>query len=470
MSIINTMLRDLDKRNARSGAGATAGDGVRAAQPTRRLRAGRHSKPALAGVALVAAAAAWWIPQRFAAATLPVAVQAARPSFVATAGPAAVQPAAPGPSAAPAATVHDLTAAAHSPNAAAIASVGAASASTGAPAARAATAAPRAIALANAPGNATANAHANAHANAAANAPANTAANARANAPAIARANATASTTANASGNAPANAPAIAARAEPKSSVSTAMLSSPPSGAVAGTLDVTATPGRADEGPSPTPPAATAKTYGPAQMSAKLVGEAQVAAGQGRQDEARTLLQKALAASPQDVTAREMLVGLHVDAGRLDEARTLLEEGQRLQPERASFALSLARMRAEAGDARGAIRLLDGVRATAGDDPQYHAVLAALLLDDKRYEEAAQHYLVALRADPANTRWLVGIGVAWENTGKPAQALEAYRRADAAPALQPEVASFIAERLARLGVHARAADPQPLDGIRESRR
>jgi MSHA biogenesis protein MshN len=461
MSIINTMLRDLDKRNARPAAGASAGDGVRAAQPSRRLRAGPHSKPALAGVALVAAAAAWWIPQRFAAATIPVAVQASRPSFIATPGPAAVPPAAPGPSAAPAATVHDSTAAAQAPNAAAIASVSAASAST---------AAPRGNARANVPANALANATANALANATANARGNATANAPTNAPAIATANAPAIATATAPAIARANAPAIAPRVEPKSAVTTAMLSPPPSLAVAATLDVPATQGHADERPSPTAQAATAKTYGPAQMSAKLVGEALVSAGQGRQDEARTLLQRALAADPQDATAREMLVGLHVDAGRLDEARALLEEGQRLQPEHASFALSLARMRAETGDARGAIRLLDGVRASAGDDPQYHAVLAALLLDDRRYEEAAQHYLVALRADPANTRWLVGIGVAWENSGKPAQALEAYRRADAAPALQPEVASFIAERMARLGVHARAADPQPLDGTRESRR
>ena len=82
---------------------------------------------------------------------------------------------------------------------------------------------------------------------------------------------------------------------------------------------------------------------------------------------------------------------------------------------------------------------------------RYHAFLAALLLRGQRYDEAVEHYLVALRSDPANTNWLVGVGVAFEGVNKPADAVEAYRRADGAANLTPEVADFLSERLARLG-------------------
>ena len=196
--------------------------------------------------------------------------------------------------------------------------------------------------------------------------------------------------------------------------------------------------------------AAGGKTYSPKQLSANLLGEAVLLDQQGRQDEAKELLQRLLAANALDVQVRQMLIRLQLDAGRVDEARALLVEGQRLLPEQSNFTLTLARLKVESGDVSGAIQLLDAARAGARNEPQYHAFLAALLLRVQRYDEAVQHYLVALRSDPANANWLVGVGVAFEGVGKHADAAEAYGRADGASNLTPEMASFLSERLARL--------------------
>ena len=73
----------------------------------------------------------------------------------------------------------------------------------------------------------------------------------------------------------------------------------------------------------------------------------------------------------------------------------------------------------------------------------------------QRYDEAVQHYLVALRSDPANVSWLVGVGVALEGVGKQADAAEAYRRAEGASNLTHEMAVFVSERLARLRISER---------------
>ena len=196
--------------------------------------------------------------------------------------------------------------------------------------------------------------------------------------------------------------------------------------------------------------ATSAKTYNAKQVSANLVGEAIVLDQEGRQEEAKVPLQRALAANPLDIQARQMLIRLQMDSGRSDEARALLAEGQRLHPELSDFTLSLARLKVESGDSSGAIQLLEAGRAAARDEPQYHALMAALLLRSQRYDDAVQHYLVALRADPANVSWLVGVGVALEGVGKPADAAEAYHRADGASNLTPEMATFLSERLARL--------------------
>jgi MSHA biogenesis protein MshN len=210
---------------------------------------------------------------------------------------------------------------------------------------------------------------------------------------------------------------------------------------------------------SPDTDVVSTRAYGGKQMN--LFNEAVAMDQQGRRDEAVALLQKALVASAEDLQSRQLLVRLKVEAGRIDEARALLAEGLRLHPGRIDFTLALARFQAESGDAGGAIQLLEAGRAAARDEPVYHALLAALLLRAKRHDEAVQHYLVALRSNPANSSWLIGIGLALEGAGRPLDAAEAYRRATVDANLPPETARFLGERLVQLGRGERAGATAP---------
>jgi MSHA biogenesis protein MshN len=220
---------------------------------------------------------------------------------------------------------------------------------------------------------------------------------------------------------------------------------------VPGTPDKVETPAPPPNAIAASPKAAGGKLYSAKQASANLLSEAVTLEQQGRQEEAKAPLQRLLAAHPLDVEARQMLVQLQLDTGQVEQARSLLAEGRRLLPAQSNFTLALARLAVDSGDVSGAIHLLEADRPSARDEPQYHAFLAALLLRVERYDEAIQHYLVALRSDPANGNWLLGVGVAFEGAGKRADAAEAYRRADGAPNLTPAMTSFLSERLARLG-------------------
>ena len=210
------------------------------------------------------------------------------------------------------------------------------------------------------------------------------------------------------------------------------------------------------ETPSPptiaaaSPRAAGGKTYSPEQVSTNLLGEAVKLDQQGHQEEAMVPLQRLLAANPLNVRGRQMLAQLQLDTGHVEQARLLMAEGQRLLPEQSNFTLTLARLQVESGDVGGAIHLLEADHSSARDEPQFHALLAALLLRVERYDDAVQHYLVALRSDPANASWLLGVGVALEGVGKHVDAAEAYRRAEGSEHLTPETANFLSERLARL--------------------
>ena len=196
--------------------------------------------------------------------------------------------------------------------------------------------------------------------------------------------------------------------------------------------------------------AAGGKTYSAEQVSANLLAEALKLDQQGHLEEAKVPLERLLAADPLNVRARQMLVQLQLDTGHGEQARQLLAEGQRLRPEQSDFTLALARLQVESGDVAGATRLLEAVPAGARDDPQIRAFLAALLLRAGRTDEAVQHYLVALRSDPSNASWLVGVGVALEGVGNRGDAAQAYRRAESSSSLTPELANFLSERLAQL--------------------
>lgn len=196
--------------------------------------------------------------------------------------------------------------------------------------------------------------------------------------------------------------------------------------------------------------ASAGKTYSPEQVSANLFGEAVKLDQQGHQEEAKVPLQGLLAANPRNVRARQMLAQLQLDTGQVEQARLLLAEGQRLLPEQSNFTLTLARLQVESGDVAGAIHLLEADHSSARNEAQFHAFLAALLLRVERHDEAMQHYLVALRSDPANVSWLVGVGVAMEGVGKEIDAAEAYRRAEGSANLTPEMANFLSQRLAQI--------------------
>ena len=106
--------------------------------------------------------------------------------------------------------------------------------------------------------------------------------------------------------------------------------------------------------------------------------------------------------------------------------------------------------RSDGGDLAGAIATLQGLRPGAKEQPGQRALLAALLLRAQRFDEAVTQYRIALRQEPEQPQWLVGLGVSLEGLGRGAEAVEAYRLATRAPDLNPDTAQFLSDRLGQL--------------------
>jgi MSHA biogenesis protein MshN len=167
-----------------------------------------------------------------------------------------------------------------------------------------------------------------------------------------------------------------------------------------------------------------------------------------RENQARPLLEEAIALSPGHVAARETLAALLSEAGQNQEAEAVLRAGRELNPDHAWFALSLARLQAARGDVEGAVATLQSGMGGRGVNAEYRATLAALLVRLRQYPDAARQYEQALRQQPGQGTWWLGLGLAMEAQGKNDEARSAFRHALTAGNLPDKLAEFVRAKLA----------------------
>lgn len=157
---------------------------------------------------------------------------------------------------------------------------------------------------------------------------------------------------------------------------------------------------------------------------------------------------EALRADPDHAGARQLAAVLMFEARRLDEAGALLRAGLERTPQQPRLAYLLARLKAETGDADGALALLPAGVALSGEA---NGLRAAILARQGRFKDALPAYEAALRQDPGNAAWWLGLGLALEANDQVDLARQALRRARALGTLGPDVQTYVEQKLASLG-------------------
>ena len=121
-----------------------------------------------------------------------------------------------------------------------------------------------------------------------------------------------------------------------------------------------------------------------------------------------------------------------------------------LDPTQSGLIMLLARIQLDSGDLHAALATMEHGMANAGANPEYHALMAALLIRDKRNKEAVEQYTVALTAQPENGVWWMGLGMALQADSHFPEAREAFLRAKRSSTLTPELQAFVEQRLGQL--------------------
>lgn len=168
---------------------------------------------------------------------------------------------------------------------------------------------------------------------------------------------------------------------------------------------------------------------------------------QGHTEEGVAMLQSLLQANTRNVAARQALAGAYVGQRRWDEALALLGQGLALMPEQATWAMSVARIQVERGQATEAWATLQKHAGHALQNAEYQGFAGVLLQHLKKPHEAVERYRAALRLRPREGRWWYALATALEEDGQAAEALEAYRRAQSLGGLTPAMNEDIAAKL-----------------------
>ncbi|HEU4618693.1 MAG TPA: tetratricopeptide repeat protein [Gammaproteobacteria bacterium] len=196
-----------------------------------------------------------------------------------------------------------------------------------------------------------------------------------------------------------------------------------------------------------------------------LVARGQLLLEMKRSDDARSLLDSALAADPKDQTVQEahaqLYVALAQDAssrGAYDDAEQLLEEGLAQHPNHRSLRYSQALLYQERGEMRKSARALEDLAKDYPDDPTVLNALGYLLTDQfDRYTEARGYIQKALAKEPDNPAIIDSMGWVLYKLGDYKGALDYLDRAYKLYS-DPEVAAHLVSTKWALGRKQEALD------------
>jgi tetratricopeptide (TPR) repeat protein len=171
------------------------------------------------------------------------------------------------------------------------------------------------------------------------------------------------------------------------------------------------------------------------------------AAESGRYPYAIQSLTALLQSDPEYNDARVSLTALLLDQGKLAKANTIVDDGLQLHPGYTPFVELKARILTAEGRLKAAIALLQTAAPSLTDNPEYHGLMAALYARSEHDQEAVHIYQQLLELDPHNGNWWFGLGVSQDKLDRPRDAIEAFSKAIAEGHLNQDAIGYLQKRL-----------------------
>ncbi len=177
---------------------------------------------------------------------------------------------------------------------------------------------------------------------------------------------------------------------------------------------------------------------------------AKVFSGEGKNNDSIRVLQTILSSDAEYVPARTLLANILYEQGNFDKADEILREGLLQRPLYPPYVQLKAEILVDQGKIKEAFHLLQKAPPTLEENPEYHALLAALYQRLGKSLLAEGLYEQLLKVEPSNSRWWVGLGIARESQNKKPEALIAFSKASMISSLSPELRNYVDSRISSL--------------------
>ncbi len=158
--------------------------------------------------------------------------------------------------------------------------------------------------------------------------------------------------------------------------------------------------------------------------------------------------EQALALNPGLVDARLRLISILQQRQEQTAAEMQLRQGLQATPENVVLRKTYARLLLSGKRYAEAIALLEQApRPLIQEDQEYFALLAAIFQESGHFADAARLYRELVNIRPQNALWWFGLGLAADQDGDGSMAQKAYQAALALPGLRPDLQVYVRNRL-----------------------
>ncbi len=171
---------------------------------------------------------------------------------------------------------------------------------------------------------------------------------------------------------------------------------------------------------------------------------------QGLVSEALIGYENAIKLDPSHEPARLAMASMLIEMQRLDDAEKLMHEGLLANAQQTRLALLLARLQVERKESGAALETLQVSQQFAFRDGEYLSFHAALLQKMGRHQEAIGLFTKAVQLNPGNAVWQMGLGISLRAENRKEEARTAFQSALDSNRLSDELRNFVQQQLKSL--------------------
>ena len=210
---------------------------------------------------------------------------------------------------------------------------------------------------------------------------------------------------------------------------------------------------------SPAPPVSKAVVeHGELTRSAtsadRLYEQGAALCGNGNVAACLAKLTELTALDPGHVTGRQLLATMLLQHGDPGQAANVLDAGLQQFPQIWQWAQLRAQLAVNAGDPEQALSILTKAPPPLAEQPEYHALLAAVQQRTGRHDAAVGTYHGILAKRPERGIWWMGLGISLQALARSREAGFAFQRALDDASLTRELRGFIQARMEALATDA----------------